>query len=119
MLDPRPPAPVHRPVGIDGASIGQRQRDGVISVPVDVGPEVFELLVRTGWLAEEQAGDRRAIALAISRMLKESRGGGDRASRLPLKVGASPPRSCFNPEDSGHLSPSVPARRRRRRTGRG
>ena len=50
----------------------QRQRDGVISVPVDVGPEVFELLVRTGWLAEEQAGDRHAIALALGRMLAET-----------------------------------------------
>ena len=50
----------------------QRQRDGVISVPVDVGPEVLELLLRTGWLAEEHVADRHAIALAIGAMLKAS-----------------------------------------------
>jgi hypothetical protein len=34
----------------------QRQRAGAISVAVE--PDVLELLLRTGWLSEEHAGDR-------------------------------------------------------------
>jgi hypothetical protein len=33
---------------------------------------VLDLLVRTGWLDERAAGDRRAVGLAISRLLADS-----------------------------------------------
>jgi hypothetical protein len=34
--------------------------------------DVLTLLIRTGWLSEGAAGDRRAVGMAISRLLADS-----------------------------------------------
>jgi hypothetical protein len=36
------------------------------------GGDVLDLLIKTGWLAEAAASDRRAVGLAISRLLQDT-----------------------------------------------
>jgi hypothetical protein len=47
----------------------QRQRDGRMTVTVEIGSEVVDLLVRTGWLPQREVHDRREIAEAVTRLL--------------------------------------------------
>jgi hypothetical protein len=41
-------------------------------VPVEVGPEVVDLALRTGWLLEADACDRRKVGEAIACMLADA-----------------------------------------------
>ena len=50
----------------------QRVRDGRIVAPVPVDAATIDFLVRTRWLAECDADDRRKIGDAIARMLKDA-----------------------------------------------
>ncbi|MGV7215036.1 hypothetical protein [Bradyrhizobium sp. UFLA05-112] len=50
----------------------QRQRDGVMTAQIEVGSQVIDLLVRTGWLPPREVHDRREISEAIARMLRDA-----------------------------------------------
>ena len=50
----------------------KRQVCGVVSVPVEVDAAVVDFLIRTEWLTEREAADRRAVGAAVSRVLKDS-----------------------------------------------
>jgi hypothetical protein len=41
-------------------------------IPVEVNAEVLELLVRLGWVANQDAGDKRAVGAAIARLLADA-----------------------------------------------
>lgn len=49
----------------------QRQRDGVVVAPVDVGPDLVEALIDLQWLSPGVSDNRRAIGDAIGRMLAD------------------------------------------------
>ena len=51
-----------------------RQAEGRAVYSVEVGPEVIDLLCGLRWLAEADAGDRRAVGAAIGRLPWTRRG---------------------------------------------
>ena len=50
----------------------QRQASGVATCMVEYGADVVDFLVRTEWLTEREAADRKAVGAAIARMLRDS-----------------------------------------------
>jgi hypothetical protein len=51
----------------------QRCRAGrMVPLDFDVNREVIDMLVRTRWLADRDAGDRHAIGRALRRMLESA-----------------------------------------------
>jgi hypothetical protein len=51
-----------------------RQRRGVILCSVEVGEEIFDLMIRFGGLREGDAGDRQAVSDALERLLSRALG---------------------------------------------
>jgi hypothetical protein len=49
-----------------------RQRRGAVVVQVEVSPELINLLLGLRWLEEREIDDRRAVASAITRMLRSA-----------------------------------------------
>jgi len=49
----------------------QRQRDGVVVAPVEVGPDLVEALIDLKWLSPMVSDNRQAIGDAVGRMLAE------------------------------------------------
>jgi hypothetical protein len=49
-----------------------RQRNGRIVAPVEADADVVGFLIRTKWLAESDAHDRRAIGRAITAVMKDA-----------------------------------------------
>ena len=49
-----------------------RQAQGRIMVPVEVGAEILDLLVRLGWLDAALADDRAEIGKAIGAMIADA-----------------------------------------------
>jgi hypothetical protein len=52
----------------------ERQRRGVILCSVEVGEEIFDLMIRFGGLREGDAGDRQAVSDALERLLSRALG---------------------------------------------
>ncbi|UVO30168.1 hypothetical protein [Bradyrhizobium arachidis] len=50
----------------------QRQRDGKMSAQIEIGSQVVDLLVRTGWLPPHEVHDWHEISEAIERMLHDA-----------------------------------------------
>jgi hypothetical protein len=50
----------------------QRQREGKGVYPVEGDAAIITMLVRTRWLAECDAHDRRKVAAAMGRMMKDA-----------------------------------------------
>ena len=50
----------------------QRQAAGVVTCMVEVDADVVDFLIRTEWLGEREAGDRRQVGEAVARMLRDS-----------------------------------------------
>ena len=50
----------------------QRQRSGTIVVPVEIDADTVGFLIRTKWLVEADAADRRKIGLALAAMLRDA-----------------------------------------------
>jgi hypothetical protein len=50
----------------------QRARDGRACYSVELGGEELSFLIRTQWLAEGEASDRRAVGRAIGALLRAS-----------------------------------------------
>jgi hypothetical protein len=50
----------------------RRQRDGVMTVTVEVDGEIINLLVRLHWLVEAETGDRSKIGAALAAMAREA-----------------------------------------------
>jgi hypothetical protein len=46
-----------------------RVRNGLTVIPVEVGADILDLLVRLRWLDDRLADDRNAVGRAITRML--------------------------------------------------
>ena len=49
-----------------------RRRDGVAVYQIEAGPEVLDMLVRLGWLADGEAGDVAEVGRAISALIANS-----------------------------------------------
>jgi hypothetical protein len=50
----------------------ERSRRGCASYHVEVGAEVLDMLIRTGWLRDGDATDPRRVARAIAALLEDS-----------------------------------------------
>ena len=50
----------------------QRQREGRRVYPVELDGKVIDALIRLHWLDGDKAGDDRAVACAISRVLSDT-----------------------------------------------
>ena len=67
--EPRRPS---RPARERKARYRRRQASGVATCTVEYDADVVDFLVRTEWLGEREAVDRRQVGAAIARMLKDS-----------------------------------------------
>ena len=67
--EPRRP---RRPARERKARYRQRQASGVATCSVEYDGTVIDFLVRTEWLGEREACDRKAVGAAIARMLRDS-----------------------------------------------
>jgi hypothetical protein len=50
----------------------RRLRAGLVVAPVEVGSDIIDLLIRTGWLAECDAIDKAAIGRAVGEILRDA-----------------------------------------------
>jgi hypothetical protein len=50
----------------------ERRRRGQLAITVVIDESVVDLLIRTKWISESAAGDRRALETALQLMLKAS-----------------------------------------------
>ena len=71
--DPEPRRP-RRPARERKRLYRQRQAAGVMTCTVEYDGAVVDFLVRTEWLGEREAGDRRQVGAAVARMLADSAG---------------------------------------------
>jgi hypothetical protein len=71
-LSARPSAELRRPARDRARAYRRRIKGCRVMVPVEVGPEVVDLALRTGWLLEADACDRRKVGEAIACMLADA-----------------------------------------------
>jgi hypothetical protein len=50
----------------------QRQRDGVACYTVTIDGSVIDMLVRLGWLRDDEATDKRQVSRAIAELLADT-----------------------------------------------
>jgi hypothetical protein len=68
----RPPAELRRRARDRARAYRRRIKGCRVMVPVEVGPEALDLLLRTGWLLEVDVCDRRKVGEAIACMLADA-----------------------------------------------
>ena len=53
-------------------SYRQRVRTGLRAAPVEYDADLLDFLIRTGWLADADAGDKHKIGTAISAVMRDA-----------------------------------------------